>query len=127
MFGIGTWELVVILALALIVLGPTKLPEVAKSIGRGLAKLRRSADEVKREIDLEGIRQDLTSFEEDAGIDELRRMVDVRGEIRRALDDLDDPIDLPGSQETRPAGEASREQQPATDAPDPVGNASGKR
>jgi len=127
MFGIGTWELVVILALALIVLGPTKLPEVAKSLGRGLAKLRRSADEVKREIDLEGIRQDLTSFEEDAGIDELRRMVDVRGEIRRALDGLDDPVDLPGSQEIEPEEEVPRIQQPAPGARDPVDGESGKR
>jgi sec-independent protein translocase protein TatB len=93
MFGIGTWELVVILALALIVLGPKKLPEMAKSLGRGLASLRKTADDVKREIDLEGIKREMEEVEEDAGIDEIKRMVDVRGEIRRAIAELDEPLE----------------------------------
>ena len=88
MFGIGTWELVVILVLALIVLGPNKLPEVAKTIGKGLASLRRSAEEVKREINLDGMRSEI---EKEVGIDELKQMVDVRGEVRRALNDLEEP------------------------------------
>lgn len=90
MFGIGTWELVVILVLALIVLGPTKLPEVARTIGKGLASLRRSADEVKREINLEGLKDEI---EEEVGIDELKQMVDVRGEVRRAMEDLEEPAE----------------------------------
>lgn len=92
MFGIGTWELVVILALALILLGPAKLPEVAKSIGKGLASLRKSADEVKREIDLEGMTAEITDVGGDSEIAELKQMVDVRGHIRKALDDLDEPL-----------------------------------
>jgi len=92
MFGIGTWELVVILALALILLGPAKLPEVAKSIGKGLASLRKSADEVKREIDLESMAAEITDVGGDSEIDELKQMVDVRGHIRKALDDLDEPL-----------------------------------
>jgi len=43
-------ELLLILAVALIVLGPKKLPEIARSLGRGLAEFRRTTDEVKREI-----------------------------------------------------------------------------
>jgi len=88
MFGIGTWELVVILILALVVLGPAKLPEVARTIGKGLASLRRTADDVKREINLEGVRSEI---EQEVGIDELKQMVDVRGEVRRALNDLEEP------------------------------------
>ena len=41
MFGIGMPELLLILALALVVLGPKKLPEIARSLGRGLAELKR--------------------------------------------------------------------------------------
>ena len=61
MFGIGTWELVVILILALVILGPDKLPDVARKLGSSLAKLRRTADEVKREIDLDGLKGKIQS------------------------------------------------------------------
>jgi len=42
MFGIGIPELLVILAVALIVLGPKRIPEAARSLGRGLAEFRRA-------------------------------------------------------------------------------------
>ena len=45
--GLGTTEILIILAVALIVLGPGKLPEVARSIGKGLRELRRATDEVR--------------------------------------------------------------------------------
>ena len=50
MFGIGMPELLLILALALIVLGPKKLPELAKALGKGLAEFRRATDEIKDEF-----------------------------------------------------------------------------
>jgi Tat protein translocase TatB subunit len=50
MFGIGMPELLLILAVALIVLGPKKLPEMARTLGRGLAEFRRTTDDVKREM-----------------------------------------------------------------------------
>ncbi|NTU59577.1 MAG: twin-arginine translocase subunit TatB [Deltaproteobacteria bacterium] len=50
MFGLGFGEVFLILAVALVVIGPKKLPEVAKLIGRGLAEFRRHADEVQRTI-----------------------------------------------------------------------------
>lgn len=50
MFGIGMPELLLILALALIVLGPKKLPELAKTLGKGLAEFRRATDEIKDEF-----------------------------------------------------------------------------
>lgn len=50
MFGIGMPELVLILAVALIVLGPKKLPEIARALGKGLAEFRRATDELKEEF-----------------------------------------------------------------------------
>jgi Tat protein translocase TatB subunit len=50
MFGIGMPELVLILAVALIVLGPKRLPEIARALGKGLAEFRRATDELKDEF-----------------------------------------------------------------------------
>jgi sec-independent protein translocase protein TatB len=58
MFGLGAMEVVVILMLALIVLGPQKLPVVARQLARYLGELRRVADEVRRNFD-EATRDDL--------------------------------------------------------------------
>ncbi len=50
MFGIGLPELLVILAVALIVVGPDKLPELAKNIAKTLAQLKQGAEELKTEL-----------------------------------------------------------------------------
>ncbi|MGH9391518.1 MAG: Sec-independent protein translocase protein TatB [Vicinamibacteria bacterium] len=50
MFGVGMQELLLILVVALIVLGPKRLPGMAKSLGRGLAELRRALDGVKEDF-----------------------------------------------------------------------------
>jgi Tat protein translocase TatB subunit len=47
MFNIGPQELLIVLVLALIVVGPQKLPELSRQIGRGLREFRKVQDEVK--------------------------------------------------------------------------------
>jgi len=49
MFNIGTSELLIILALALIILGPGKLPEVGSAMGKALGEFKRALKEVKNE------------------------------------------------------------------------------
>ncbi len=57
MFGIGVPELMLILALALIVLGPEKLPQLAKQIARFLGELKRASEEFKQQLDVDGMEE----------------------------------------------------------------------
>ena len=50
MFGIGLPELILIMAVALIVVGPDKLPELAKSIGKGIVELKKAASSLKESL-----------------------------------------------------------------------------
>jgi sec-independent protein translocase protein TatB len=50
MFGIGTPELLVILMVALIVLGPQRLPEIARALGKAMAELRRATGGLTDEL-----------------------------------------------------------------------------
>lgn len=63
MFGIGLPEMLLIMALALIVVGPDKLPDLARSLAKGLMDLKKTAEELKNSLDqdnpLKDIRPDL--------------------------------------------------------------------
>ena len=50
MFGLGFGEILVILVVVLLVFGPEKLPEVARTIGRTMAELRRGVDDIRHEL-----------------------------------------------------------------------------
>ena len=53
MFGIGTSEILIILVIALLVLGPKEIPKIARTLGRGMRELERAKNELKSSIEFE--------------------------------------------------------------------------
>ena len=96
MFGIGLPELIVIMIIALVVIGPSKLPDLAKAIGRGMAEFRKATQEIKDSLDLDG------------EIQEIKR------DIVDSVDSVDRPIDMvdmagsPDNGEVQEAGEIQK-------------------
>ncbi len=80
MFGIGTSELAVILVVALIVVGPKRLPEIAKVLGKSLAELRRATGGLTDELN-----NARTMLEEEVrAAERAARLKTVQGTIQRA-------------------------------------------
>ena len=82
MLGVGFPELVLILVVALIVLGPQRLPEVARMLGRAYAQLRRASEEFQNTI-----RQDLAALERQ---EDANRNKAIAQEIRERCADVED-------------------------------------
>ena len=53
MFGIGIPEMMIIMVIALIVVGPNKLPELARSLGKGLAEFKKASNDFRKNIEEE--------------------------------------------------------------------------
>ncbi len=53
MFDIGLQELIVIFTVAILVFGPKRLPELAKTLGKGLGELKRAFQDVKEQVETE--------------------------------------------------------------------------
>ena len=82
MFGIGLPELIIIMVVALIIIGPSKLPDLAKALGKGMAEFRKATQDIKESLDLD---QD---FEE------------VKEELSDAIGDVNRPLDVEDLEET---------------------------
>lgn len=57
MFGLSFWEIAIIMAIALILLGPSKLPDLAKAFGKSLREFRKATEDFKSTIQDEAYRE----------------------------------------------------------------------
>ena len=69
MFGIGMPELLLLLAIALIVIGPKKLPDLAKSLGRAMREFKKATNEFKETIQIDEDLSDVKKAFDDLGED----------------------------------------------------------
>ena len=77
MFGIGMPELLLILAIALIVIGPKKLPDLAKSLGRTLREFKKATNEFKETIQIDEDLSDVKKAFDDLG-DDIKDSVSLK-------------------------------------------------
>ncbi len=75
MFGIGLPEMIVIFAVALIVVGPDKLPGLARSLAKGVMEMKRTLNQVKESLTQEGEELDSVRKELKETADQLREKV----------------------------------------------------
>ena len=123
MLNVGPLELLVVLAVALIVVGPERLPELARSVGRALRQFREVQDEVRDMVSTgmdDEMREAASEFRKAAGT--AKRATDVKGAVRRAersiRDETTAPLRTPRpSSADRPASPAPRD---AAEAHPPV-------
>jgi sec-independent protein translocase protein TatB len=99
MFDIGFSELVLIGILALLVLGPKRLPEVARTAGRWMAQLRRFVTNVKQDFDRELHGSELS---------ELRKLKQELDDTRRAFADSGSRLAQNLADSDRPSGNKTK-------------------
>jgi TatA/E family protein of Tat protein translocase len=77
MFGIGMPEMILILAIALIVIGPKKLPDLAKSLGRAMREFKKATNEFKETMQIDSELADVKKAFNDIN-DDVKEAVDLK-------------------------------------------------
>ncbi len=93
MFGIGMPEMILLLAIALIVIGPKKLPDLAKSLGRAMNEFKKATREIKESMDIEGDLKEVKQSFDDLNKD-VKDAVD-NNPLKSAPADASPPQDTP--------------------------------
>ena len=120
MFDVGFWELALIGVIALIVVGPDRLPGMARTVGFWIGRARRYVDQVRRDVEREIHAEELrNAIHGKDGLDDLYQAVDeTRSAVREIESDFkaatDDDADR-GAQAKAPQADATGVGDPGTD------------
>ena len=137
MFGIGMPEMILILAVALIVIGPKKLPDLAKSLGKAMGEFKKATSDLKESMQIDTELKEVKSAFDDIGKEPPKAKADESGEdlsagtaavdevaaetndsmdqLKAAFDRSNDVTDAPGEQtpDNEPAADSATK--PETD------------
>ena len=102
MFGIGMQELLLILVIALIVLGPKKLPDVAKALGKALNEFKRATNDLKDSLDV------------DHSLNTVKKSFDAMNDTQPAAGTT---ASAPGPSDVKPPSPSPEEAAPKTPEP----------
>lgn len=105
MFGIGMPELILIAVVALIVLGPQKLPDLAKSLGRAVREFRKATSELKETLSV------------DSELSEVKKaFTDFHSDVNQTIRDEDKPKEAPPGADAAAAAAAPPVKSPSEPA-----------
>ena len=86
MGSLGMQEIIVIFILALIVFGPRKLPELGKTLGKGLAEFKKASNELKQtwedEVRLDKEREEMSSILKDNSIESSLKDSSIESDLK---------------------------------------------
>ncbi len=82
MFNIGISELIIILLVAVVVVGPNDLPKIARALGRGIKKIKLVSEDLKQAINIE---------------DDVNELKEIKSSINQEISDLNPVSDLQGN------------------------------
>ena len=101
MFGIGMPEMILILAVALIVIGPKKLPDLAKSLGKAMGEFKKATSDLKESMKIDTELKEVKTAFDDLGRDDQKK-----------------PTLYDGDADEKPAKSAVPDESPEADKPE---------
>jgi sec-independent protein translocase protein TatB len=92
MFDVGFWELTLLFIVALVVVGPERLPRLARTVGLWIGKAQRIVSEVKEEVEREiRVEEIKNSISQQSGSEEIKKLADrvksINTEAQEAITD----------------------------------------
>jgi len=104
MFNIGLPELLIIVAIALIVFGPNKLPELARAFGKAMREFKKATEEVKQSFEAET--KDLEEFKTQITEEHITNLIEETSSSTEAVSEPASSTEAPAPEQPSLTGES---------------------